>query len=51
MQSGLVGRGDIGKVGAQQRAQMAVDEFVGDGVVLVFAGEQNRPARADGDGN
>jgi hypothetical protein len=30
---------------------MAVDDLVGDGVVLALASQQNRPARSDGDGN
>ena len=30
---------------------MAIDELIGDDVVLTLAGQQNRPARADGDGN
>src|SRR6516164_2757955 len=35
---------------AEQRAQMAVDQLVGNGVLLALSGDQQGAARADGDG-
>src|SRR3984893_19003622 len=46
----LVGESDMGQMAGEQRAQMAVDQLAGDGVFLPLSGDQQRAARADGDG-
>src|SRR6516162_2868628 len=43
----LVRGSDIGEVAAEQRAEVAVDQLVGHGVLLPLAGDQEGPARAD----